>query len=222
MTLYSKKILISASIFIIICVLFYVGKQNNENKVVSNQITASSSPEKPSVTNLESNLGTNEYKVINIISEPKAAYSSITLSTSPRIFKLMKDAADYKKYITFLETAKLQKSTVYVVFSKEVPDTVELVLPVPDAVTFVGRIEHYDTGCFADATCSITIDNKKIILITGGRRISSEPVGLLLGVPSIGDLEKNIGKTAKVYAKKLDEQNYTLYGNENYFVSVQQ
>ncbi len=85
--------------------------------------------------------------------------------------------------------------------------------------TFSGTITAYSTGCFADGICSVTVDDKKVI-ITAGFRISPPPVGKLLGVDSIGDLENKIGWHANVYATTTPEGDYTLYGSENYYIEV--
>jgi len=70
-------------------------------------------------------------------------------------------------------------------------------------VSFEGTISAYDTGCFVDATCSVTVGGKTVILVTGGRAMSGDVSGTLRGVDSIGDLESHIGKKARVYAKQL-------------------
>lgn len=87
--------------------------------------------------------------------------------------------------------------------------------------TFSGTITAVDTGCFYDATCSVSVDGKKIILITGGRSMSPDvKVGRLIGVDSVGDLEQKIGAHANVYATTTAEGDWSLYGNENYYVEV--
>ena len=91
----------------------------------------------------------------------------------------------------------------------------------PKTGTFSGTISAIDTGCFADAVCSVTVDGKKVILTQGG--LSSQPnavVGKLVGVNSIGDLEDKIGAFANVFAGVTPEGNYTLYGNSAYYVEV--
>jgi hypothetical protein len=88
------------------------------------------------------------------------------------------------------------------------------------AATFTGTISTVDTGCFADAVCSVTVDGKKVILVTGMRLGAPEEVGTLKGVASIGDLEAKIGSSAKVYAAKTTDGEYTLYGNTDYYVEV--
>lgn len=86
--------------------------------------------------------------------------------------------------------------------------------------TFSGEISAVDTGCFVDAICSVTVDGKKVILLTGMRLGEVPEVGTLKGVESIGDLEAKIGSRANVYAAKAPEGEYTLYGSTKYYVEV--
>ncbi|MDB5225529.1 MAG: hypothetical protein JWL87_481 [Candidatus Adlerbacteria bacterium] len=90
------------------------------------------------------------------------------------------------------------------------------------AVTFTGKISAVDTSCFFDGVCSITVDGKKVI-VASGMRISPPPLGTLKGVESIGDVEKEIGSTAKVYAAPASQEgyDYTLYGSTDYYLQVQ-
>ena len=96
-------------------------------------------------------------------------------------------------------------------------DTVSIHAP-----TFSGTIEKVRTDCFADGICSVTIDGKEVIVLTG-MRIDPPPVGKLMGVDSIGDLEKMIGAKAHVYAATTTEggADYTLYGSHDYYVKVE-
>lgn len=90
-----------------------------------------------------------------------------------------------------------------------------------DKETFSGKITAVDTGCFVDAVCSVSVDGKKIILMTGGIRMNpDQEVGKLVGVESIGDLEGKIGVHANVYAAPTREGDYTLYGSSKYYVEV--
>lgn len=91
------------------------------------------------------------------------------------------------------------------------------------APTFSGEIEAVNTGCFADGICSVTIDGKEVILLAGLRVAPVPPVGSLIGVDSIGDLEGRIGATAHVYATTTTEgdADYTLYGDTQYYVEVE-
>lgn len=84
---------------------------------------------------------------------------------------------------------------------------------------FEGNIQSVSTACFADGECSVTIDGKKVITTIGW---SQETVGSIKGtVSSIGDIETSkIGARAKVYARKLSDGSYTLYGNANYYIEV--
>jgi hypothetical protein len=85
--------------------------------------------------------------------------------------------------------------------------------------TFSGTVTAVDTGCFADAICSVTVDGKKVIIVTGGRMMAGETnVGKLLGAESIGDIK--VGQHANVYAAPTPEGEYTLYGNTNYYVEI--
>jgi len=87
--------------------------------------------------------------------------------------------------------------------------------------TFSGAITAVDTGCFYDAVCSVSVDGKKVILVKGGRGMSPDiPVGKLMGVESIGDLEGKIGAHANVFATTTLEGDYSLYGNNLYYVEV--
>ncbi len=91
----------------------------------------------------------------------------------------------------------------------------------PEGEAFSGTITAYDTSCFSDGICSVSVDGKKVIVVRGGRRLEpNETVGRLLGVDSIGDLEQHIGAHANVYATTTPEGDYTIYGNEKFYVEV--
>lgn len=90
-----------------------------------------------------------------------------------------------------------------------------------DLETFSGTITAVNTGCFADGICSVTVDDKEVILLTGwGGMAEGVVMGKLIGVESIGDLEGKIGSHANVYAGLTPEGKHTLYGNANYYVEV--
>jgi peptidoglycan hydrolase-like protein with peptidoglycan-binding domain len=91
-----------------------------------------------------------------------------------------------------------------------------------ETVTFEGEIEAVSTACFYDAVCSVTIDGNVVVLLAG-LRMDPPPVGSLIGVDSIGDLEDEIGSKAKVYAAIVEDDSdadYTLYGSTKYYVEV--
>lgn len=93
--------------------------------------------------------------------------------------------------------------------------------PTERGVSISGAISGVDTGCFYDAVCSVTINNTdKIILVTGGRMAAAQEVGKMIGFDGVGDLEQHIGKTLTGYVKKLSENEYTIYGDANFFVEL--
>jgi ribosomal protein L13 len=57
------------------------------------------------------------------------------------------------------------------------------------------------------------------VTMTGMRLGQPLPLGTIKGVANIGDAEQCIGRTATVFAKKLDD-GYTLYGDVSYYVSI--
>ncbi len=83
---------------------------------------------------------------------------------------------------------------------------------------FSGTITAYQTDCFFDGICSITVDGKVVVIAAGFRAVGEQ--GKLTGVESMGDVETKIGSTAEVYAEKVDETNYTLYGSNEYYVNI--
>jgi hypothetical protein len=90
-----------------------------------------------------------------------------------------------------------------------------------DTETFSGTISAVDTSCFSDGICSVTVDGKKIILVQGGRGLPPDTkVGRLIGVDSVGDLSQRIGSYANVYARLTPTGDYTIYGNNDYYVEV--
>ncbi len=85
--------------------------------------------------------------------------------------------------------------------------------------SFVGILSEVNTGCFADGECYIkTEDGKHVTAIMGWSR---ETVGSVKGADGFGDLEAFTGKSVTVYARKLDDNTYTLYGDENFYIDVE-
>ncbi len=82
---------------------------------------------------------------------------------------------------------------------------------------FEGILESVNTGCFADGECYVTVDNKHVTVIMGW---SQETVGSVQGVDGFGDLESYIGKNISVYAAKVSEKKFTLYGDEEFYIAV--
>lgn len=91
--------------------------------------------------------------------------------------------------------------------------------PVQAPEKFAGKISEIHTGCFSDGECYAIIDGKHVTLLWGW---TQETVGKVIGVESIGDLAKHTGETVNVYANKLRDGSYTLYGNADYFIELTQ
>ena len=75
--------------------------------------------------------------------------------------------------------------------------------------TFIGSYENYKTDCFFDGTCAAIIDGKEVITITGWSQQIS-------GTFENPDLD--FGTKLEVYANKIDDTTYTLYGSEDYYI----
>lgn len=89
---------------------------------------------------------------------------------------------------------------------------------VGSAETFSGTLTEVNTGCFADAECSVTVDGKHVTVLKGWNR---DIVGSVIGGDnSIGGLEAHIGSEVEVYAQKLADGTYTLYGDTGYYVKT--
>lgn len=82
---------------------------------------------------------------------------------------------------------------------------------------FTGEITEVHTGCFSDGECYAIVDDKHVTLLWGW---TQETVGKVVGVESIGELAKHTGETVSVYANKLRDGSYTLYGSSDYFIEL--
>lgn len=80
-----------------------------------------------------------------------------------------------------------------------------------------GKLTEVNTGCFSDGVCYAVVDSKKVILLIGRYQGS---IGKIIGADSIGDLENYIGADATVFAGMNDEGEYTLLGNESFYLQV--
>lgn len=90
-------------------------------------------------------------------------------------------------------------------------------------IKFTGIITDINTGCWADGICSIRVGNKWIAAEYGGLRPpDSKPDvrGQLVGISFSGDTQKYIGKTVEVHAQPTDGTNFTIYGDNNYFIRL--
>jgi hypothetical protein len=83
--------------------------------------------------------------------------------------------------------------------------------------TFAGKLEEVNTGCFADGECYVVVGGKKVTVLMGWSR---DTVGSIMGVNGIGDLENFLSEQVEVYAQELNNGDFTLYGNEGFYVKV--
>ena len=95
----------------------------------------------------------------------------------------------------------------------EIPIAVESTSPE----TFRGTLEEVNVGCFVDGECYVVVSGQKVTLLRGW---SSEVVGQVIGVGSIGDLESFIGEEISVYAQSVGDGTYSLYGDSRYYVKL--
>ncbi len=63
----------------------------------------------------------------------------------------------------------------------------------------------------------VVVDGKHVTTIMGW---SQAVVGKILGVESMGDLEKHIGEDMEVYANDKGDGTYTLYGSVGFYVKL--
>ena len=83
---------------------------------------------------------------------------------------------------------------------------------------FTGTLSEVNTGCFADGECYIVVSGKHVTMLWGW---TNEIVGSVRNAEGgIGELEKHIGGSINVYANKLSDGSYTLYGDVDYFVEL--
>ncbi|TSC70770.1 MAG: hypothetical protein CEO12_146 [Parcubacteria group bacterium Gr01-1014_46] len=87
-------------------------------------------------------------------------------------------------------------------------------------VKWVGNITGVKLDCIFDGVCSVTVDGKEIIVVSGGRLLPDQEAGNLIGVDSISEVEQHIGKKAEVYAERTSGGEYTLYGSSDYYIKV--
>ena len=84
---------------------------------------------------------------------------------------------------------------------------------------WTNKITAVDDSCKFDGICSMTIGGVRVIT-TMGRMAGTdiEPLGQIIGLNGV--YNKQIGKTANVYARKLSSTEFTLYGSENFFIEI--
>ncbi len=82
---------------------------------------------------------------------------------------------------------------------------------------FTGKLQEVNIGCFADGECFVVVDGKHVTTTWGW---TQEVVGTVKGVEGFGDLEQHIGKGIEVYANKLQNGDFTLYGDAAYYIEL--
>ena len=101
--------------------------------------------------------------------------------------------------------------------------TVAVSINAAQGVKFTGNITETNNGCWSDGICSIKVDDKWITAEIGGLRppnSKAEIRGDLIGISFSQDTNKYIGKRVEVYAKQSDDNSFTIYGNENYYIKL--
>ncbi len=83
---------------------------------------------------------------------------------------------------------------------------------------FSGILEEVNVGCFADGECYVVVGGKHVTTMMGW---TNATVGSVKGVEGFGDLEYFIGEEVSVYAGKKADGTYTLYQDEDYYVSLE-
>lgn len=89
--------------------------------------------------------------------------------------------------------------------------------PEQNPERFSGKLESVNTGCFSDGECFVVVGGKHVTAVWGW---VNETVGSVKGVEGFGDFEQHIGANVDVYANKLADGSYTLYGNTEYSLSL--
>lgn len=92
-----------------------------------------------------------------------------------------------------------------------------VVAPKPGAAVFTAPLEEVNTGCFADGECYVVVGGRHVTVLVGRR---AGPVGSLIGVASIGDLEPLVGRMFEVVAHPNSDGTYTLYGDADYHLAL--
>ena len=93
-------------------------------------------------------------------------------------------------------------------------------------ITISGSIVDNDTSCYHDGVCKVKVDNYWIITDLGGDpnpEMSKQrgPRGSIISFDGTktGNVGNDVvGKQVEVFAKILDGNTLTLYGNKNYYI----
>lgn len=86
---------------------------------------------------------------------------------------------------------------------------------------WTGKINAVKNDCIFDGMCTITVSDVEVVVVAGMVPLQDgEEVGKLIGVESVGDMERYIGKEANVFARKINSNLFTLYGNKEFFIEL--
>jgi hypothetical protein len=126
--------------------------------------------------------------------------------------------AAYYVLVEFIYPAKTSESTPVESFtetSAAVPKEESINQNPP--LKFVGELDEVQTDCLADGECSVMVDGRKVMALAGW---NTEEVGQVQGMSGFADLEAHKGQLVEVYAKDLGDQQFTLYGDKDFYIKL--
>ncbi len=86
---------------------------------------------------------------------------------------------------------------------------------------WTGKINAVKTDCIFDGICSVTVSDVEVVVVQGMVALEEgAEVGKLIGAESVSDVSKYIGKEANVFARKIGNNVYSLYGNSEFFIEI--
>lgn len=115
--------------------------------------------------------------------------------------------------------------------TKDLPSTQEFetLIVEEDDVSYTGTVLEKDTSCYHDGICKVRVGeywiitdlggdpNKEMIAQRGSRGKMFLSDGTLTG--NLGG-DEIVGKKAKVFAKKISDNELTLYGSGEYYIKL--
>jgi hypothetical protein len=107
----------------------------------------------------------------------------------------------------------------------QLPDPTDAIINDKN-LTFSGVITDFSNECHYDGLCSLTIDERTVIVASAEMRnpnLEQEVWGQIIGLDIYGLNPDFIGRKAEVLARKIsgpDGIYYSLVGDENYYVKI--
>lgn len=86
---------------------------------------------------------------------------------------------------------------------------------------WTNKVTSVRTDCASDGVCSVTVGDVEVIIDNGGRLVPPENMGKVIGKYSTYPIEDFVGKTATVYARKINSKLFTLEGNSDFYLEVE-